>query len=97
MIHRRVDVRLRARLREAARPEAITEERVRAYCADRGIEHHRFEAALLQQSLLVVEPDRLIERVLLGAAEPPLIHGRVYRLYWRRLRDWLRWNAGYCN
>ncbi len=93
MIHRRVDVRLRARLHEAARVEAITDERVRAYCSERGIEHHRFEAALLQQALRVVEPRAVIERVLAGGSEP-WFAGRVQRLYWRRLGDWLRWNGG---
>lgn len=106
MIHRRHDVRLRARLEEAARPGAITDERVRAYCAERGIEHHRFEAALLRQALQVVAPMQVIDRLLAGGGEPSfvqlerLLHlgrlsqpTRVYLLYWRRLRDWLRWNA----
>jgi len=107
MIHRRHDVRLRARLQEAARPGAITEERVRAYCAERGIDHHRFEVALLQQALQVVTPAQVIDRILAGGGEPTFVQlerllrlgrlskpTRVHLLYWRRLRDWLRWNAG---
>jgi len=93
MLHRRIDVRLRARLEEAARPEAITDERVRAYCADLGIEHHRFEAALLRQAFQVVDPAAVLDRVLAGRPDP-IFAGRVHLLYWRRLAGWLRWWGG---
>jgi hypothetical protein len=50
-------------LRAAARPARVTEERVRAYCDDRGMPHHRFELALLAEAFKVVSTEQLIERL----------------------------------
>ncbi len=55
--------RVREELQRAARPDLLDEDRVRAYCADRGIAHHRFESALLSEAFKVVSSDRLIDRL----------------------------------
>ncbi len=55
--------RVRGDLQRAARPDMLDEDRIRAYCADRGIAHHRFEAALLGEAFKVVSAERLIDRL----------------------------------
>ncbi|MBZ0233727.1 MAG: hypothetical protein K8M05_15475 [Deltaproteobacteria bacterium] len=95
---------LRRHLRAAADPGAITDDVVRIYCAAMGRDDHRMELALLRQAPTVIDVDALVDVVLAGIdAEPPragLDHllpnrrwARVRRLYWARLRDYLRWRA----
>ena len=55
---------LEARLREAARPETITEERARAFCRDHGKLHWRFERVLLLEAFKIVNADDLIRRLM---------------------------------
>lgn len=55
--------RLSVKLHAAASPMALDDERMRAYADDRGLAHHRFEAALLSEALKVVSADKLIERL----------------------------------
>lgn len=55
--------RIAGELRIAAQPRRVTEERVRAYCVDRGIARHRFEQALLGEAFKVVSATELIERL----------------------------------
>lgn len=55
---------LEERLRQAARPNAITDERVRAYCRDRGKPHSRFETVLLREAFKVVSAEDLIRRLV---------------------------------
>ncbi|HUQ01766.1 MAG TPA: hypothetical protein VM261_04685 [Kofleriaceae bacterium] len=95
---------LRRRLRAAADPRAITDDAVRIYCSAMGRENHHMELALLRQAPTVIDVDALVDGVIAGLdAEPPrsgLDHvlpnrrwARVRRLYWARLRDYLRWRA----
>ena len=95
---------LRRRLRAAADPRAITDDAVRIYCRAIGRDDHRMELALLRQAPTVIDVDKLVDDVIAGIdAEPPragLDHilpnrrwARVRRLYWARLRDYLRWRA----
>lgn len=55
--------RIAGELRRAAQPRRVNEERVRAYCDDRGIPHHRFEQALLNEAFKVVSATELIDRL----------------------------------
>ncbi len=95
---------LRRRLRAAADPCAITDDVVRVYCAAMGRDDHRMELALLRQAPTVIDVEALVDDVVDGVdGEPPragLDHllpnrrwARVRRLYWARLRDYLRWRA----
>ncbi len=55
---------LEARLRDAARSETVTDELVRAYCADHGRVHWRFERVLLLEAFKSVNADDLIRRLM---------------------------------
>ena len=87
------------RLREAARPAAISDDGVRAYCQAIGEDHHRIEGALLRRATEVIDVDVLIARLVADArARLAEVPGRVaavwlnprcqppLRLRWARIR-----------
>lgn len=55
--------RIEGELRAAAHPSRVTAERVRAFCDDRAMPHHRFEHALLTEAFKVVSVAELIGRL----------------------------------
>ncbi len=55
------------RLRAAARPAAISDDAVRAYCAAIGLDDHPLEGALLRRAADVIDVDLLIDRLVADA------------------------------